>query len=78
MIYKFYMNNKFIENIETVAKKQLNNSKLEYQYRKVHGIMGEHSFSIVLPKQYALDVGIGKGDSVKVIHDSERIIIEKA
>jgi hypothetical protein len=72
------MNTKFIENIETVAKKQLNNSKLEYQYRKVQGIMGEHSFSIVLPKQYALDVGIGKGDSVKVIHDLERIIIEKA
>jgi phosphate uptake regulator len=58
--------------------KKAENSELEYQYRKVHGIMGEHSFSIVLPKLYALEIGIGKGDSVKVTRDSKRIIIEKA
>jgi hypothetical protein len=50
----------------------------EYEYRKVQGIMGEHSFSIVLPKSYALAIGITKGDSVKVIHDSDRLIVEKA
>jgi hypothetical protein len=62
--------------IENLEKNE--NSKLDYQYRKVHGIMGEHSFCVVLPKLYALDIGIRKGDSVKVIRDSKRIIIEKA
>lgn len=63
-----------IENFKNIEEKQ----SLEYQYRRVHGIMGEHSFSIVLPKSYALAIGITKGDSVKVTHDSDKIIIEKA
>ena len=40
---------------------------LEYSYRKVQGIVGENSFSIVLPKHYAINLGIGKGDYVKVV-----------
>ena len=51
-------------------------SKLEYEIRKVHGIMGEISYWMTLPKNYALDIGIGKGDFVKVTRDSKRIIIE--
>ncbi|MBA3283653.1 MAG: AbrB/MazE/SpoVT family DNA-binding domain-containing protein [Nitrosopumilus sp.] len=50
----------------------------EYEYRKVQGIMGEHSFSIVLPKSYALNIGIGKGDFVKVTPESNKIVVEKA
>jgi hypothetical protein len=48
------------------------------EYRKVHGLIGETSFSIILPKQYAVDLGIGKGDFVKVHKDDGRIVIEKA
>jgi hypothetical protein len=62
--------------IENLEKNE--NSKLDYQYRKVHGIMGEISYSIIIPKLYAMDIGIRKGDSVKVTHDSKKIIIEKA
>lgn len=51
-------------------------SKVEY--RKVQGIVGDQSFSIVLPKSYAIDLGIGKGDFVKVFLISNKIIIEKA
>jgi bifunctional DNA-binding transcriptional regulator/antitoxin component of YhaV-PrlF toxin-antitoxin module len=40
--------------------------------------LGEQSFSVVLPKKYALDLGIGKGDFVKVRQEEGRIIIEKA
>ena len=47
-------------------------------YRKIQGLVGEHSFSIVLPKSYAMSLGIGKGDFVKVSQDSSKIIIEKA
>jgi bifunctional DNA-binding transcriptional regulator/antitoxin component of YhaV-PrlF toxin-antitoxin module len=50
----------------------------DIEYRKVQGIVGEQSFSIVLPKQYAVNLGIGKGNFVKVHQEGDRIIIEKA
>lgn len=49
-----------------------------YEYRKVQGILGEQSFSIVLPKLYAVHLGLGKGDFVKVHEEVDKIIIEKA
>jgi hypothetical protein len=52
------------------------NSNLEF--RKVQGLLGEASFSVVLPKEYAINLGIGKGDFVKVKREHNRIIIEKA
>ena len=48
------------------------------QYRKIQGLVGEQSFSVVLPKSYALNLGIGKGDFVEVYQEENRIIIEKA
>ena len=50
----------------------------EYSIRKVQGIVGENSLSIILPKSYAIDIGIGKGDYVKVRQEGQRIVIEKA
>jgi hypothetical protein len=32
------------------------------EYRKVQGLVGESSFSIVLPKSFAIALGIGKGE----------------
>jgi hypothetical protein len=55
----------------------LNNSQ-NIEYRKVQGLVGEQSFSIVLPKQYAINLGIGKGDFVKVHQEPNKIVIEKA
>jgi bifunctional DNA-binding transcriptional regulator/antitoxin component of YhaV-PrlF toxin-antitoxin module len=48
------------------------------EYRKVQGLVGEQSFSIVLPKSYAISLRIGKGDFVKVHQEGEKIVIEKA
>jgi antitoxin component of MazEF toxin-antitoxin module len=48
------------------------------QYRKIQGILGDQSFSVVLPKHYAQCIGISKGEYVKVILEGERIIIQKA
>ena len=66
-------------------KEKNNNEKKENQeflkeleYRKVQGLVGEQSFSVVLPKTYAVALGIQKGNFVKVFHDDKRIIIEKA
>ena len=50
----------------------------DIEYRKVQGLVGDQSFSIVLPKSCAIQLGIGKGDFVKVIQEEDRIIIEKA
>ena len=48
------------------------------QYRKIQGLVGESSFSIVLPKSYAVELGISKGDFVKVYCIDKKMIIEKA
>jgi AbrB family looped-hinge helix DNA binding protein len=41
-------------------------------------LVGESSFSIVLPKSFAVSLGIGKGDFVKVYTNDQKIIVEKA
>ena len=48
------------------------------EYRKIQGLVGEQSFSIVLPKTYALHLGVNKGDFMKVKLENNRIILEKA
>ena len=50
------------------------------EYRKVQGLVGDQSFSIVLPKSYTTTVlGIVKGDFVKVYQsENHRIVIDKA
>ena len=48
------------------------------EYRKVQGLVGDQSFSVVLPKQYAIHLGIAKGDFVKVQEEEGKIIIQKA
>jgi hypothetical protein len=47
-------------------------------YRRIQGLVGEQSFSIILPKQYAINLGIRKGDFVKVRQEDQKIIVEKA
>jgi formylmethanofuran dehydrogenase subunit D len=55
----------------------MNNVK-SIEYLKVQGIVGEQSFSIVLQKKYAIELGIEKGDFVKVHQKEGCIVIEKA
>ncbi len=61
--------------METKEPKNKNNFG---EYRKVQGLVGESSFSIVLPKTFAIALGIGKGDFVKVYTNESKIIVEKA
>jgi hypothetical protein len=49
-----------------------------YEYRKIQALIGETSFSVVLPKSYAIDLGMAKGDFVRVRQEENKIIIEKA
>ena len=52
--------------------------KFQNEYRKIQGLVGDKSFSVVLPKQFAISLGISKGDFVKVRQSANQIIIEKA
>ena len=51
---------------------------MNIQYRKIQGILGDQSFSVVLPKEYAQTLGISKGQYVRVTLEGERIVIQKA
>ncbi len=48
------------------------------EYRKFQGLVGESSFSIVLPKSFANALGIGKCDFVNVYAEDKKIVVEKA
>ena len=56
----------------------INNEKIGKEYRKVQGLVGESSFSIVLPKSFAIALGIGKGDFVKVTLGEKQLLVQKA
>ncbi len=58
--------------------KTMNHSEnSDKEYCIVQGLVGETSFSIVLPKSYAIDLGIGKWDFVMVSKDGNRLIVER-
>jgi formylmethanofuran dehydrogenase subunit D len=46
--------------------------------KKFQGFVGEASFLIILPRDYAINLGITKGDFVKVRQENGQIIVEKA
>lgn len=50
--------------------------KLVIDQLKGQGLIGESSFSIILPKAYAINLRIEKGDFVKV-REEGKLIIEK-
>jgi hypothetical protein len=43
----------------------------------VNAMYGERSFTLVLPKEFANHLGIGKGDVLKCIVDGNRLVVEK-
>jgi antitoxin component of MazEF toxin-antitoxin module len=46
--------------------------------RKVQAYAGEKSLTIVLPRNFTVDLGIEKGDFLKVQMENRRLILEKA
>jgi hypothetical protein len=47
------------------------------EIRRVQALQGERSFTIVLPKEFAVGLGIGKGDFLKCSVDGRRLVVEK-
>jgi Antidote-toxin recognition MazE, bacterial antitoxin len=64
--------------MNTIKKPEKLEHLTDLEYRKIQGLVGDQSFSVVLPKSYALHLGIGKGDFVKVRQEENKIVIEKA
>jgi hypothetical protein len=57
---------------------------LDYMYshknleiRKVQALQGERSFTLVFPKEFAAELGIGKGDFLKCQVEGNRLIVQK-
>lgn len=47
------------------------------QIRKVQALTGERSFTLVFPKHFAVELGVGRGDFLKCQVDGNRLIVEK-
>jgi bifunctional DNA-binding transcriptional regulator/antitoxin component of YhaV-PrlF toxin-antitoxin module len=47
------------------------------ELRKVQALQGERSFTLVFPKEFATELGVGKGDFLKCKVDKNRPIVEK-
>jgi bifunctional DNA-binding transcriptional regulator/antitoxin component of YhaV-PrlF toxin-antitoxin module len=47
------------------------------EIRKVQAYSGERSFTVVLPKEFATGLGIGRGDFLKCTVDGKKLVIEK-
>ena len=47
------------------------------EIRKVQALQGERSFTLVLPKEFTVGLGIGKGDFLKCSVDRQRLVVEK-
>ena len=52
-------------------------SESEIRMMRVQALQGERSFTLVFPKQFAIELGIGKGDFLKCQVEGERLIVEK-
>ena len=47
------------------------------ELRKVQALQGERSLTLVFPKEFAIKLGIGKGDFLKCMVDGNKLIVEK-
>ena len=47
------------------------------EIRKLQALTGERSFTLVFPKQFATELGIGRGDFLKCHVNGNRLIVEK-
>jgi bifunctional DNA-binding transcriptional regulator/antitoxin component of YhaV-PrlF toxin-antitoxin module len=53
-------------------------SNTNIEIRKVQALTGERSLTLVLPKAYATELGIEKGDFLKCHINDNKLILEKA
>jgi bifunctional DNA-binding transcriptional regulator/antitoxin component of YhaV-PrlF toxin-antitoxin module len=47
------------------------------EIRRIQALQGERSFTLVFPKEFAIELGVAKGDFLKCQLDGRRLIVEK-
>jgi bifunctional DNA-binding transcriptional regulator/antitoxin component of YhaV-PrlF toxin-antitoxin module len=47
------------------------------QIRRIQALTGDRSFTLVFPKQFAVELGIEKGDYLTCHVDGNRLIVQK-
>jgi hypothetical protein len=47
------------------------------EIRRIQALQGERSFTLVFPKEFAVELGVAKGDFLKCQLDGKRLIVEK-
>lgn len=52
-------------------------SPRKVEIRKIQALTGDHSFTLVFPKQFAIELGVGKGDFLKCFVNGSQLIVEK-
>jgi bifunctional DNA-binding transcriptional regulator/antitoxin component of YhaV-PrlF toxin-antitoxin module len=52
-------------------------SKDKPKYQAI-GLAGKTSYIFVIPKDFATDIGLEKGDFLRVSKEAKRLIVEKA
>jgi len=53
------------------------NTEDSIEVRRIQALTGERSFTLVFPKHFATELGVGRGDFVKCRIDSGRLVVEK-
>lgn len=49
----------------------------DIKIRRLQALTGERSLTLVFPKQFALELGIKKGDFLKCYVEGNRLIVQK-
>lgn len=49
----------------------------QYRYRIVQGMAGNDCLGLVLPSKYTRELGIAKGDVMRISRDGDKVIVEK-
>ena len=73
-IYSIYSIDCLIKSLTTIYCMDALNTEI----RRVQALQGERSLTLVLPKVFAIRLGIGKGDFLKCCIEDNRLIVEKA
>jgi bifunctional DNA-binding transcriptional regulator/antitoxin component of YhaV-PrlF toxin-antitoxin module len=47
------------------------------EIRRIQALTGERSLTLVFPKQFAIELGVAKGDFLKCRVEGDRLIVEK-
>lgn len=47
------------------------------ELRRVQALQGERSLTLVFPKEFAIELGVGKGDFLKCQVEGKKLVVEK-